>query len=176
MAQSSEADLEFLLVTNLITTIGLHRIYHSPHPVKSLHEMISEPDLSRYSTLLPPLKRKTCEWDNCQENFDNDADGFNHFKRSHNPKIQGPCLWKDCKYVSKTNNMSNHIRKHFDIVEALCDGCLIKFKWKSDLNKHCKIYHKNEGIKVHLIKIRGNFVSIAYQEPNTLNSIAMLLN
>ena len=136
-------------------------------------------DCTKYIKMLPKEREKTCEWSGCKMVFPNDQQCFQHIKQAHDPRKMGKCLWDQCYYTSKTpNNMTNHIKKHMELVEGICDICSIKFKWKFDLKKHVKTFHakNNVATEMQMVKFQDYFVYIAFKKQVISNSIAMLLN
>ena len=129
--------------------------------------------------LLPPKQTKHCQWNSCKQIFNSDQDCYKHVKTEHVIKGAGKCLWNNCLYNGKIpGNISNHLKSHFNVYEGLCLICKIGFKYKFDLNKHLKSYHKDEADS-KMIHIDGNLLTISYdqaQSTSSHTSIDKLLN
>ena len=73
--------------------------------------------------------------------------------------------------------MINHVRKHFNIIEGICDICYISVKWKSDLKKHIKNFHSTSPIKIEILMLENYEVIVAYNpEDSKTLPISMLWN
>ena len=90
---------------------------------------------------LPPLPKELlldesigCRWNDCGKTFGSHRKCFQHVKADHDLKANSKCGWTVCSYTSTNiNNMRNHLKRHFNIIEAACTVCenLVSFKWRS---------------------------------------------
>ena len=73
--------------------------------------------------------------------------------------------------------MKNHIKRHFNIVEGICNVCELSFKWYHDLTKHAHSFHKHQ-MEMIKCEISDNLrISVAVlKDPVLPKSIAMLLD
>eukprot|EP00834_Sanchytrium_tribonematis_P005794 NODE_376_length_8513_cov_1.020086.p7 type:complete len:157 gc:universal NODE_376_length_8513_cov_1.020086:1651-1181(-) len=142
-------------------------------------EILTNFDISFYIRKRELHNEMRCLWNDCSYVCKNDFEAFRHLKRNHELREgNGKCLWKYCEYLtSNTNNLRNHVKKHFDITEGICDICKISFKWKFDLTKHLKQFHKEEPVKITNIEVASMKITVALSNtPPMSPGIAMLLN
>ena len=105
-----------------------------------------------------------CKWNCCNLEFETARRCLDHLRKSHDLKQgNGICQWKGCDYKSSISGIRNHIKKHFDLVEACCTLCKteINFKWRFDLNKHLAQFHKDVAYQVDVIEVDGFDTHIA---------------
>ena len=123
----------------------------------------NEDEFNEYEHLLDKTMR--CCWQECGLVFESNRKCYNHLKLDHNiGQVNGRCFWKGCTQKGHINHIRTHVKKHFDIVEALCTLCkpTRSFKWRFDLNKHLKEFHtvlehvievyNNDGFDIHIAK------------------------
>ena len=122
-----------------------------------------------------------CRWMNCDRIYDSQRKCLNHLRLDHNLKgTQGKCYWGRCEFVSSNYGIRNHVKRHFDLIEAYCTICeeTVCFKWRFDLNKHLKQFHDSMSFDMESVDMDGFSVFIAKQKqllPMT-ESLAKILN
>ena len=121
--------------------------------------------LMRYDRLSAEIPTLCC-WNNCGLVYASSRLALNHLRQEHGLKeTNGKCLWNDCKFETSALvvDIHNHVKRHFDVVEAVCEVCrkVKTFKWRFDLQKHLRYAHKYEDFKVIKKEIDGFDVSIA---------------
>ena len=106
-----------------------------------------------------------CKWGSCGMKFSNSRLALNHVRREHDLKeSNGKCLWINCPFQKAGSNLRNHVKRHFDIVEALCEVCPVikSFKWRFDLSKHLRQTHSSgEEFTIDRLTVDGFDVFIA---------------
>ena len=73
--------------------------------------------------------------------FPNSRVLLKHVRDDHD--MTGKCSWKGCNFRTKSTTIRNHLKKHLDIIEAVCEICKVPktFKWRFDLKKHLSKFH-----------------------------------
>ena len=113
------------------------------------------------TTLVPNQKEKSvvkCKWNDCTKTFENDRRCLKHVRTEHSlTKTNGRCLWGNCEFSSNGYSVRNHVKKHFNIIEASCSVCdtVVFFKWRFDLNKHLKQFHPPGTYTIDIQSIDG---------------------
>ena len=105
-----------------------------------------------------------CRWDKCDMVFSNSRLALNHLRLEHQVReSNGNCLWRGCNFRSSTKDVHNHLKKHFKIVEAVCELCPVvkSFKWRFDLSKHLRITHEDQLYEIEQKRIEGFNIYIA---------------
>ena len=104
-----------------------------------------------------------CRWDNCNLKFASDRHCLNHIRKDHDLRLtHGRCLWDGCSFYSNTLIVRNHVKKHFNLIEAVCTICKEnkQFKWRFDMNKHLKQFHNDEAV-IATMNVDGFDIRIA---------------
>ena len=120
-----------------------------------------------------------CRWDTCEMIFANSRIALNHLRQEHDLRASnGKCKWKNCKFETSALNIRNHVKKHFSVVEAICELCpqTKTFKWRFDLSKHIRHAHQGDEFEVEKQNIDGFDVfiarsNVAKEMPHFLNKI-----
>eukprot|EP00834_Sanchytrium_tribonematis_P007730 NODE_749_length_4226_cov_0.916404.p6 type:complete len:109 gc:universal NODE_749_length_4226_cov_0.916404:1739-1413(-) len=105
------------------------------HQIESIDPQDSSNEHDILTSLVPTSMKSICLWTSnnlkCNRIFNNDAECFQHVRRDHQVRRLGICLWNNCYHqVKGSNNMGNHSKKHFNIIDAICLPCKVKFKWR----------------------------------------------
>ena len=85
-----------------------------------------------------------CKWKECKLVFTSNRLLLNHIRHDHDIKnLNGRCFWEDCTFRTRGSTIRNHLKKHLDIIEAVCEICKVPrtFKWRFDLKKHLTKFH-----------------------------------
>ena len=98
-----------------------------------------------------------CLWKDCNYVFQSNRLCLNHIKKEHDLKsFHGQCFWGKCRFRSD-HYIGNHLKIHFNIVDAMCDICKVpkSFKWRSDLTRHVQKLHQHAYYDVTHVEIEG---------------------
>ena len=89
--------------------------------------------------------RTKCKWQNCENDFANDVECFEHVRVAHIAATNAVvCRWDDCGSRTSTKwNLVTHMNRHLFVVRGYCHLCNRTFKWSGDAKRHSR-KHTNE--------------------------------